>query len=283
MRISAKNKICMVVGDPVEHSLSPKMHNAAYEALGIDDQYVFLGAHVKVEDMEQVVKAVRVMNIRGLTCTLPHKVEVMKYLDFIDPLAEKIGAVNTVVNYGGELRGYNTDINGVTIPLEKITDLKNKRVALIGAGGAARAMAYAVKDRGALLSIYNRTLKNAQMLTSEMEEKLGVESTARSFDHLDDIQRADIVMNATSLGMDPHVDETPVPIDYLHEGQICFDAVYSPYKTRFIKEAEKKGAKIIPGVEMLLYQGTVQFKLYTGVDAPEEVMRKSLMDHFGLV
>src|SRR3990167_2361987 len=148
MKISGKTKMCIIIGDPVEHSLSPAMHNAAYKALGIDDQFVFTAAHVNVKDVKKVVDAVRVMGIRGLTCTIPHKIEVMKYLDEIDPIAQKIGAVNTVVNDNGILKGYNTDWLGTVTPLEKIITLNDKNVALIGAGGVARACGYGLVKRG---------------------------------------------------------------------------------------------------------------------------------------
>lgn len=283
MRISAKNQICIIVGDPVGHSLSPKMHNSAYEELGIDDRFVFVGAQVNAKDMETVVKAVRVMTIRGLTCTIPHKVEVMQYIDEIDPVAKKIGAVNTVVNYRGVLKGYNTDWLGVVIPLEKLTTLKGKKVAMIGAGGAGRAMAYGVVEKGAKLTIYNRTIERAEDLAAEIGGQDGGEMPeVKSLDDIASIKEADIIMNATSLGMDPHENETPVPAEFLHSGQIVFDAVYTPYKTRLLREAEEKGAQIIPGLEMLLYQGTAQFEYYTDRKAPEDVMRQSLMEHFGL-
>lgn len=283
MRISAKNQICIIVGDPVEHSLSPKMHNRAYEELGIDDRFVFVGATVKVEDMETVVKAVRVMTIRGLTCTIPHKVEVMKYIDEIDPVARKIGAVNTVVNYRGVLKGFNTDWLGVVIPLSRMTDLAGKKVALIGAGGAARAMAYGVIEKGAVLTIFNRTKDRAEELAREIDGHDGtVMPQVRTMEQIAEVADSDIVLNATSLGMDPNEGETPVPAEFLHKGQIVFDAVYTPYKTRLLREAEANGARVIPGLEMLLYQGTAQFEYYTDKKAPEEVMRRSLMEHFGL-
>src|SRR3989344_6026284 len=152
MNITAKTKLCIIIGDPVEHSLSPVMHNAAYQALGIDNEFVFVASQVKVAHVKDVVTAMRVMGFRGLTCTIPHKIAVMKYLDKIDPIAQKIGAVNTVVNENGILTGYNTDWLGTVIPLEKHGTLKNKKVALIGAGGAARACGYGVIEKGATLT-----------------------------------------------------------------------------------------------------------------------------------
>lgn len=274
MNISGKTKICVIIGDPVEHSLSPAMHNAAYEALGIDGEFVFIASHVKVENVKEVVQAVRVMNIRGLTCTIPHKLEVIKYLDEIDPIAKKIGAVNTVVNEKGVLKGYNTDWLGTVTPLENaIGNLKGKSVALVGAGGAARAMAYGVLEKGATLSIFNRTTAKAQILADE----LGADIPVYSFNEMqDEISNHDIILNATSVGMGDQVDQTPVPKEYIQKNQVVFDAVYAPRETRLLKEAEEQGAITIQGIEMLLHQGTAQFELYTGRKAPIEVMRKVL-------
>lgn len=276
MRISGKTKLIVIIGDPVEHTLSPKMHNAAYEALGIDDQFVYTACRVKVEDVKEVVAATRVMGIRGLTCTVPHKIEVMKYLDKIDPVAQKIGAVNTVVNENGKLLGYNTDWLGVTLPLEKMTKLSGKKVALIGAGGAARAIAFGVVKRGAKLRIYNRTVSKAQELAQKFNASFA------GLDKLEEVKDADIVINSTIIGMVSNEDKTPVPKEFLTKNQIAFDCIYVPSETRFLKEARKKGAKIIHGIEMLLYQGTAQFELYTNHKAPEDIMRKALYEHFNI-
>lgn len=274
MKITAKTKICMIIGDPVEHSLSPQMHNAAYEVLGIDDQYVFVASRVTLENVQKVTEAMRVMNIRGLTCTIPHKLEIMKYLDEIDPIAQKIGAANTVVNEHGKLKGYNTDWLGVITPLEKIIRLKGKKVAILGAGGAARAMVYAVTSKGATFTVYNRTPEKAKKLA----EEFGGEG--KSLEEIAAITDAHIILNATSLGMHPQEKETPLPKKYITDKHIVFDAIYVPYETRLLKEAKEQGATIIRGIEMLLYQGTPQFTLYTNHNAPEEVMRKVLMSKF---
>ncbi len=274
--ISAKTKMCIIIGDPVEHSLSPKMHNSAYQQLGIDGEFVFTAAKVKIEDVEDVVRTVRVMGIRGLTCTVPHKVEVMKYLDWIDPVAQKIGAVNTVVNDNGALKGYNTDWLGTVIPLEKVTDLYGKRVALIGAGGAARAMAFGVIEKGAFLKIYNRSQDKAK----ELAQELGCFSG--SIEQLPEVQDADIIINSTPIGMGELEDQTPIPSNLIQKDQICFDAVYVPFETKFLKEAKNAGAKIIHGIDMLLHQGTAQFTYYTNREAPEDLMRETLLQHFGL-
>ncbi len=273
MNISAKTKICMVIGDPIEHSLSPQMHNAAYEKLGINNEYVYVACNVKIRDISDFIKGVRAMQIRGVSCTIPHKIAVVKYLDEVDDVAKKIGAVNTIVNDNGVLKGYNTDWLGVVIPLEKMTSLKNKAIALLGAGGAARAVAYGVEERGARLVIYNRTIDKARQLAKEFGGE------ARSLDAIENVKNADIIFNATSIGLHPSENETPLDKNLITNQHIVFDAIYVPYKTRLLKEAKQQGARIIHGMEMLLQQGIAQFKLYTNLDAPEETMRNVLLQH----
>ena len=276
MSITPKTKLCMVIGDPVEHSLGPQMHNAAYQELGIDSDYVYVACKVQVSDIPDFIKGVRAMGIRGVSCTIPHKTAVMEYLDTLDPVAEKIGAVNTIVNDDGVLRGYNTDWLGAVVPLEQIGPLKNKKVALIGAGGAAKAIAYGVMQRGALLTVYNRTQSKAEALASEFGAAVG------SLDSPSDITRDDIIINATSVGMAPHQDESPLEKQYITAEHIVFDVVYSPYETKLLKDAKEQGAQVIHGSEMLLQQGVAQFKLYTGYDAPENVMRSALRKALGI-
>ncbi len=277
MNISGKTKLCIIIGDPVQHSLSPRMHNAAYKALGIDDQFVFTASTIKPQDLETVISALKVMNVRGITCTIPHKIEVMKYLDEIDETAVQIGAVNTVVNTNGKLKGYNTDWLGTVTPLEKHTSLSGKKVALVGAGGAAHAMGFGVLSKGAKLTIFNRTLEKAEELVQTFKQKGFELVSAKSTEQISKIAEYDIILNATSLGMGEHLNKTPVAKEFLRKEHIVFDAVYVPYETRLLKEAAEVGATIIHGTDMLLYQGIPQFELYTGQKAPVDVMRKVLM------
>ncbi len=271
MKLSAKTKICLIIGDPVKHSLSPAMHNAGYEALGIDNQFVFLGAKVKIGDIGTVVDAMRKMGIHGLTCTIPHKVTVMKYLDEIDETAKKIGAVNTVLNKQGKLIGFNTDWQGVVIPLEKITTLPGKKAAVLGAGGAARAVVYGLLKRRAEVKIFNRTKEKAVELAKEFNCFSG------DINNQKELKDLDIIVNTTSVGMKPLENEMLIAVKYLTASQIVFDIVYVPFETRLLKEAKKRGATIIHGIEMLLHQGTAQFEIYTGCKAPEEIMRRILL------
>jgi shikimate dehydrogenase len=269
MKITAQTKICMVIGDPVGHSLSPQMHNTGYEALGIDNQFVYVACLVDVNVLENFVKGVRAMNIRGVSCTIPHKMAVMPYLDEIDEVAKKIGAVNTIVNDNRRLIGYNTDWLGILTPLEKITKLNGKTVAIIGAGGAARAAAYAVTSKRAKLAIYNRTLQKAKELSDEFG------GVAFSLDMLENIANADIIINTTSVGL-KNKNETVLPKKLISKNKIIFDAVYGD-GTQLLKDAKEKGAQTIAGIEMLLHQGVEQFRLYTEHDAPIDVMRKVLL------
>lgn len=270
MKITNKTKICMIIGDPVEHSLSPQMHNAAYEKLGIDDEYVYIKSHVKTSDLKLVFDGIRTLRIRGLSVTLPHKEDVINHLDHVDVIAQKIGAVNTIVNEQNQLIGYNTDWLGIINPLEQVINIENKTVALLGAGGTARAIAYGVTKRGGKLKIYNRTLENAEKLATIFNSESG------SIDDFENISNSDIIINSTTIGLNTN-NESPLPSKYIKKNHIIFDAVYSPNSTtRFTFDAQSAGATTISGKEMLLHQGLAQFKLFTGFDAPVETMRKAL-------
>lgn len=271
MKLSAKTKICLIIGDPVEHSLSPVMHNAGFKALGIDDQFVFLGAKVKVEDVSVIVDAMRKMGIHGLTCTIPHKTEVMNFLDEIDETARRIGAVNTVLNRNGRLIGFNTDWLGAIVPLEKLTSLSGKKVLVLGAGGAARAVVFGLLKKGADVKIFNRTKEKALKLAEEFKCR------ATDLRRVTDIKDFDIIINTTPVGMKPLEKETPIPTELINDKQIIFDIVYVPHETKLLIEAKKRGAKIVHGVEMLLHQGTAQFEIYTNRKASEDVMRRAII------
>jgi len=275
MSISAKTKLCLVIGDPIRHSLGPQMHNAAFKELDIDDEYVYIACNVSPDSLGDFIGGVRAMGIRGVSCTIPHKTAVMKYLDSVDPVAEAIGAVNTIVNDGGVLTGYNTDWLGVVIPLEQLGPLKDKKVALLGAGGAARAIAYGLTERGARLTIYNRTLEKARELAEEFK------ADASSLNALEAIKGMNIIVNASSVGLHPNSNATPIGRQLITNRQIVFDIVYAPYETRLLREAKQQGAQVIHGTEMLLQQGMAQFKLFTGHDAPEDTMRRALRQALG--
>ncbi len=270
MRISAKTKINLIIGEPVEQSLSPQMHNAGYEVLGIDSEFVFIAAQVTAEKLEDAISGLRAMHINGITVTHPHKITVMKNVDKIDETAKKIGAINTIVNNNGKLIGKNTDWIGVVDALEKVTSLNNKSVALIGAGGAARAALYGVISKGAKVIIFNRTVEKATELAKEFSCDFA------SLEHLEKIKDMDIIINLTPASMN---NASLVDKSFLTNRHVVLDAVYSPFETKLLKDAKEKGATIIHGTEWLLYQGLAQFEMFTGHKAPEDVMRKVIMEH----
>jgi shikimate dehydrogenase len=262
----------MVIGNPIEHSKSPLIHNVGYQALGIDDQFVYVACQVKPQDIEAFTKGAKAMGVRGISCTMPHKEIIMPYLDKIDPVATKIGAVNTVVREGDELVGHNTDWIGVVAPLKNLTSLTGKKVTVIGAGGAAKAMVYGLCQEGAIVTICNILPDQAEALAKQYGCKFA------PLNDLPALKEADIICNATPLGMGDFASRTPVDSKFLSGHQIIFDAVYAPYNTRLLKEAAACGAQVVHGTDMLLYQAMAQFKLYTGQEAPEDAMRSALKE-----
>lgn len=271
MALSAKTKICLIIGDPVDKSLSPAMHNAGYGALGIDEKFVYIGATVKKEKLKEAILGVRALNIWGLTCTIPHKVAVMKHLDSIDETVEKIGAVNTVLNRKGILTGYNTDWLGIVRPLEKFGAIKGKKIAVLGSGGAARAAIFGLQKRGGKVAVFGLDIREMKSLERSFRCKI------KSLSMIDEVKDFDIIINTTPVGSSQS-NGTLVPRRSMSSSQIIFDIVYFPHETRLLKDAKEKGSKIIHGSEMLLQQGLAQFEIYTGRKAPEKAMRKILED-----
>jgi len=266
--ITTATKICAIIGNPIEHSLSPLIHNAAFEHLKLN--FIFIA--FKVEHLREAVMGIRALNLKGVSVTIPHKVKIMDYLDDIEGVARKIGAVNTILNQEGQLLGYNTDWSGAIKALEEKIELKNKRTVLLGAGGAARAIAFGLKEKGADLTILNRTVKKAKMLATELAGQYGGLELVESF-------KPDILINTTSLGMYPKVDDTPVKKEFLRD-MLVFDIVYNPLKTRLIREAEQNGCATIMGLEMFINQAALQFELWTGKKAPLDLMRKVVVEEF---
>lgn len=266
-------KVCMVIGNPIKQSLSPKMHNSGYRALGIENQFIYLAEKVAKKNLKSVLEKARALKIRGISVTVPHKQNAIKYLNEIDPVAKKIGAVNTIVNDHGKLTGFNTDYIGAIAVLEKKTNLKGKQIAVIGAGGAARAIVYGLVKKGAAVKIFNRSLEEGEHLAKDFGCKYD------SFSSLEEISKMSIIINATSVGMNE--DKSLIDKNLLNKNQIVFDVVYTPKETRLIKDAKEKGAQVIYGYEMLLYQAVEQFKLYTGRNAPVGEMREALIKSLG--
>ena len=273
--ISGKTRICGLIGDPVEHTMSPAMHNAAFNKLGLD--YAYVAFRVKAAELDKAIEGIRALNMRGLNVTIPHKVAVMKLLDKLDLMAEKIGAVNTIVNDDGVLTGYNTDATGFLQPLlEKSTELKGKEVAILGAGGASRGISFILAERGANLTIVNRDSSRAADLAGRISQTFGSKAIALSLTHdnLAKVLKAvDVVVNATPVGMSPSVGESPVPAGLLRPGLVVYDIVYNPVKTGLLREAEAAGAETISGIDMLVWQGALAFEKWTGKKPPVKLMK----------
>ena len=274
-----------VCGYPVEHSLSPAMHNAAIASLGAD--YVYVPFSVRPEEVGSAVGAMRPLGIVGLNLTIPHKERVLPYLDCIDPDAQRIGAVNTVFNDGGVLRGFNTDGHGFAAPLSDMgVALSGLRTLVLGAGGAARSIVFLLAAREARVTLANRTLARAERLARDVEEATGarVECIALSDGAAVAGAAADaeLVVNTTSVGMWPHEnDDLPVPRECLHTGQVVYDLVYRPLETRLLAAAGASGARTLNGVRMLVHQGAASFELWTGIRPPVDVMETAVLARLG--
>lgn len=276
--VSGKTRLCGIIGDPVEHSMSPIMHNAAFREAGLD--YLYVPFRVKEKELGKAIEGMKALGLRGLNVTIPHKVAVLPFLDELDPLAEKIGAVNTIVNDGGHLRGYNTDASGfLQAMLEKGIQPEGKRVAVLGAGGTSRAVSFILADRGAHLVILNRRqeLDWAEDLANRISQTFKQKVKALELNRGNvskALEKADILVNATSAGMSPNIDESPLDPNLLKPGLIVYDIVYNPIKTKLLRDAEAAGSKTIGGLDMLVWQGALAFEMWTGQKAPVELMKR---------
>jgi shikimate dehydrogenase len=278
--IHGKTRISGIIGDPIEHTVSPAMQNAAFQELGLD--YVYVPFRVRKEDLNQAIQGVRALNIRGLNVTIPHKVAIIPLLDEQDSVVANLGAVNTIVNENGILRGYNTDALGFLKALlaEQVPPAR-KNVVILGSGGAARAIAFFLADQSANITIVNRHAEPAQQIANRMLGlfRRAIKVCELTRENLRKVLReADILVNATNVGMTPDVDTSLVPAELLKSGLLVFDIIYNPLKTRLLRDAEQQGARVISGVEMLIYQGAAAFELWTGRKAPVEVMRKAALE-----
>lgn len=283
MDINAYTQLCGVIGNPVEHSLSPAIHNAAFQKLGLN--FVYLA--FRVDAIGDAIKGLRALgNFRGASVTIPHKVAVVPFLDAIEPTARHIGAINTIVATGGTLKGYNTDATGALRALrENSVALKGRQVVILGSGGAARAIAFALGSETGIdrLTILGIDGQERTALTRDLQSKTGMtvqdlpldEGTLRKL-----LPDAHVLIHCTPLGMSPKVHETSVPATILHAGLTIMDIVYNPRDTRLLKEAKAAGCCVIPGLEMFLHQAAAQFELWTNQAAPTDVMRAVLESRF---
>lgn len=263
--ISPSTNVFCVIGKPVSHSLSPMMHNAAFKAADYDGVYLAF----EVTDAAAAVAGIRAFGIRGASVTIPHKVSVMSHLDDIDETAQKIGAVNTIVNEKGKLKGFNTDCDGAMAALSEKTELREKHILIIGAGGAARAIGFGAAGKGAHVTFCNRTEEKAKRLALELQV---------SYCSMEDIrnEKWDILINTTSVGMTPKTENMPVPASMLQPGRVVMDIVYNPLETLLLKTAAQAGCITVDGAAMFIHQGVCQFERWTGRKAPVSVMEEKV-------
>jgi len=270
MIIGGRTKITGIFGYPVEHTFSPAMHNAAFEDFGLD--YCYVPFLVHPDYLKDAVQAIKALNISGVNVTVPHKEKVMPLLDEIDEEASFIGAVNTVVNSRGRLKGYNTDGRGFIQSLkESNIPVEGKDILVIGAGGASRAISYYLSRLARGLAIYNRNKRRAEKLVEDLKK---ISDNVSLCENIDRIDRFHIIINATTLGLKKG-DPLPFDTGILKAEQIVCDLIYK--KTQLLEEALKKGCVTLDGLGMLLWQGVFAFELWTGKRPQVEVMRNALL------
>lgn len=281
MAITVDTKMIALLGKPLRQSFSPRMQNEAYEAAGLD--YHYFPVEVENDHLGDVINGLKHMNFVGFAVTKPNKIEVMQYLDEIDELAEKMGSCNTIVNNNGKLKGYNTDGEGFVRSLLSETDckLEDSDFFCFGAGGAGRAICSTLAFRGAKkIYIVDKFEESSKSLVDDINTKFATVAELVSYENVEEINKivssSDVVINASGIGMYPHLDEVPVSKESLNSSQICFDATYNPLKTKFLVEAESIGCKILNGLGMVINQGAIQYSLWTGLPEPIEEFTKSI-------
>ena len=267
-------KILYLIGYPVSHSLSALMQNAAYRSLGLHLDYHLLS--VPPEELNTAVKKLRDPCVLGGNVTIPHKVKILDYIDELDDSAKVVGAVNTIYNQNGVLKGYNTDGPAAIRALKEVYgDLKDAKVVMIGSGGAARAVGYCLSSLVRHITILARDEFKGRYLARSLQNEHSLVSVGVLDESYEQIEEADILINATPVGMFPKVDESPIPKSKLHRNLLVFDLVYNPRPTKLLYEAKETGCRTLDGLKMLVYQGCEAFKIWTGVDPPEQVMKEA--------
>lgn len=270
-----------VMGDPIEHSLSPAMHNAALAHLGLDKEYVFEKAKVPSAELADFIMRFREGEFTGVSVTMPHKTAVIPFLDELSGEAKIIGAVNTLTLRGNKTVGHNTDGAGCVMALKSAgVPVRGRNAVVLGAGGAAKAIAVSLAlEHAGKISILNRTPAAAEEIAATVSKVSGSRVETAGLERMEDaLGDADILINATPIGMSGISPRTVVPKDLFRRNMNVFDIVYEPMETQHLRDARMVGARTIPGVEMLLHQGAIQFKLFTGRDAPLDVMRAALLE-----
>lgn len=283
--ISPKTQFCALIGNPVGHSMSPAIHNAAFTETGQDFVYVAC----QVEDVASALSGMRALgNFRGMSVTIPHKIEVMNHVDEIAEVDRAIGSINTVICDNGKLIGLGTDGPGaLKALLDAGTDLSDKNVLMLGCGGAARAIAFTLANQTELAELVMLDIdeKLLQGLTTDLRNGTDKQISSAVMNEASVVEamaKSDVIIHCTPIGMHPKEDVTLVPAELFRAEQVVFDVVYNPLETRLLKEAKAKGCTTISGVEMFINQAVLQFEQFTGIDAPVEVMRQVVLKELGV-
>lgn len=265
--MSSKQQLFALFGNPVRHSLSPLMHNAVFNTLKLDARYIAL----RVENVRDIILHMTKLYIEGASITIPHKTALMKYLDVTTDSSRRIGAVNTVVYSDGILKGDNTDWIGLTCSLRESFEITGKTFAILGAGGAARAVVFGIQEEGGLPIIFNRTIQTGELMAQEF----GCE-----FHPLEDIGKisADCLINTTPVGLSPDIERSPVSKDVLSNFAWVMDIIYNPLKTKLLQDAEESGCSIISGLSMFVHQGAEQLKIWMDIQPPRDFMKKVVLE-----
>ncbi len=281
--ITARTNVLCVIGHPIEHSMSPIMHNAALKDLSLD--YVYIAFNIPPNDLKKAVLGFKMFSIKGINVTIPYKENIIPYLDEIDPLAEKIGAVNTIKNEGKYLIGKNTDASGAkNALLDAGCEITGKKALILGAGGAARAVSFAISEDLDVVYIANRTEKRAIKLAKDLTNKTTIKAVGKnlSINTLKNlVNDVDILINTTPLGMYPNIEESPISEEMLHNNLFVFDIVYNPLETRLLKEARKSGCKTLGGLDMFVNQGALAFEWWTGKKPNLNLMKEKVVEFLG--
>lgn len=282
--ITARTKVLCVIGHPIEHSMSPIMHNAAIKDLGLN--YLYISFDILPKYLNSAVKGFRALDIKGINVTMPYKQKIMKYIDKIDPLAQKIRAVNTIKNEEGYLKAINTDAKGgLKAILDAGYEISGKNILFLGAGGAARALAFVMAEYANKMVIANRTEKRATKLANEIKKHFGINVEGKKNNTIvlkEESKKADILINTTPIGMYPNVNKSPIPTEFLHEDLIVYDVVYNPLETKLMKTATKIGCKTLGGLDMLVNQGALAFEWFTGKKSNIDLMKNKVIEFLGM-
>ncbi|NHI92685.1 MAG: shikimate dehydrogenase [Candidatus Lokiarchaeota archaeon] len=280
INLSGKTKMVILIGNPVEHSMSPKMHTMAFKEIKMDA--VYLATKVENDKVKEAIDSIKALNLLGANVTVPHKVAVMNHIDEIDPIARDIGAVNTIINENGKLYATNTDGLGFIRSMKDAgIKLKDIKAVMIGAGGVARAIAFYLLQEIDSLKLTDIKNEVSKELLLKLKERYGdrVEKFDLTIENLEkELKNANLLINCTPVGMHPNVNKTPIPKEFLRKDLVVFDAVYNPLETLLLKNAKAVGAIVISGVKMFVYQGVEAFERWTKKKAPVELMEKIVLD-----